>query len=237
MLSPKNQPVDRAQISQPAQFILLTDPTTALTEQPPPPPPLWNQTQLPPALHLNQSIVLLTPVQLRLTHPHPSLHIGPTVVQKPIPPAVAAVPLPVTHLLSQQPQGGALAAYPSHGHPGDVGYPYPQPQALAYLQPQSAGPSPALTQLAVAPWVTSSHIEAPSFPYSVHDDPLEFTMLKMALFNLFPQEAHEQYKYHILLNHLKLETARQLALAYAHSPHPYTCAFVAFSRNMGCPIT
>lgn len=48
-------------------------------------------------------------------------------------------------------------------------------------------------------------------------------MLKMAIFNLLFQEANEQYKYHILLNHQKLKTVCHVALAYAHNLHPYTC--------------
>lgn len=33
--------------------------------------------------------------------------------------------------------------------------------------------------------------EGPSFPYFVHDDPQEFAMLKMALYNLLPSEEPE----------------------------------------------
>lgn len=53
-------------------------------------------------------------------------------------------------------------------------------------------------------------------------------MLNMALENLLPPKENEQYKYHILLDHLKLDSARHLALAYSHHPQPYTIALVRF---------
>lgn len=87
----------------------------------------------------------------------------------------------------------------------------------------------------MVPWVTSSLIEAPSFPNFIHDDPPEFAMLKMVLFNLVSQEATEQYKYHILLDHPKLESTRCLARAYAHSLHLYTCVLTALQQRYAQP--
>ncbi|XP_073719332.1 uncharacterized protein [Misgurnus anguillicaudatus] len=80
-----------------------------------------------------------------------------------------------------------------------------------------------------------SAVERPSFPYFKTDDPQEFAMLNMALRNLLPAEETEQYKYHILLDHLKLDAARHLALAYAHDPQPYTTALKALQRKYGQP--
>lgn len=53
----------------------------------------------------------------------------------------------------------------------------------------------------------SALIERLSFPYLKSDDPYEFAMLNMALKNLMPPEETEQYKYHILLYHLKFDAA------------------------------
>jgi len=78
-------------------------------------------------------------------------------------------------------------------------------------------------------------IERPSFPCFKRNDPQEFAMLNMALKNLLPSEESEQYKYHILLDHLKLDDARHLALAYAHDPQPYTTALHALQRKYGQP--
>lgn len=60
-------------------------------------------------------------------------------------------------------------------------------------------------------------------------------MLKMALLNLVPSDESEQFKYHLLLDHLKLDIARHLALAYAHHPLPYTRAMVALQQQYGQP--
>lgn len=45
----------------------------------------------------------------------------------------------------------------------------------------------------------------PTIPNFVNEDPREFTRLKIALDNLLPRDATEQFKYQILINHLELE--------------------------------
>lgn len=60
-------------------------------------------------------------------------------------------------------------------------------------------------------------------------------MLKMALSNLLPPEEPEMYKYHILLDHLHLNSARHIALSYAHDPRPYTMALAALEQQYGQP--
>lgn len=60
-------------------------------------------------------------------------------------------------------------------------------------------------------------------------------MLKMALTNLLPPYETETYKYHILLDHLKLPSARYIALAYAHDPQPYTKSLAALDQQYGQP--
>lgn len=49
----------------------------------------------------------------------------------------------------------------------------------------------------------------------------------MILTNLLPYDESEQFKYHVLLDHLKLDKAYHLALAYPHYPLPYSRAMLA----------
>lgn len=52
-------------------------------------------------------------------------------------------------------------------------------------------------------------------------------MLNMALGSLLPPDETDQYKFHILLDHLKLDSARSLALAYSNHPLPFSTAWAA----------
>jgi len=60
-------------------------------------------------------------------------------------------------------------------------------------------------------------------------------MLKMAFTNLLPREEPELYNYHILLDHLRLPSARHTAHSYAHDPQPFTKALAALERQYGQP--
>ena len=60
-------------------------------------------------------------------------------------------------------------------------------------------------------------------------------MLKMALTNLIDPDESEHYKYHLLLDHLKVDAARRLALAYSNAPNPFTCALQALDERYGQP--
>lgn len=55
----------------------------------------------------------------------------------------------------------------------------------------------------------------------------------MALTNILPHGESEQFKYHVLLDHLKLDRACYLALAYAHHPLPYSSAMSALQQRYG----
>ncbi len=74
----------------------------------------------------------------------------------------------------------------------------------------------------------------PSFESGCESD---FALLKMALDNLMnnQQQLSEQYKYQVLLGHLKLPSAIQLAMAYMHDPRPYTAALQALQDKYGQP--
>lgn len=60
-------------------------------------------------------------------------------------------------------------------------------------------------------------------------------MLKMTLTDRLPHDESEQFKYHVLLDHLKLDTACPLALAHAHHQRPYTRAMLALQQRYGQP--
>ena len=59
----------------------------------------------------------------------------------------------------------------------------------------------------------------------------------MTLDNLVNNHAHlsKQYKYQVLLGHLKLPSALQLAMAFMHDPQPYTAALQALQQKYGQP--
>ena len=78
-------------------------------------------------------------------------------------------------------------------------------------------------------------VEGPSFPDLTREDESQNMMLKMALSNLLDPGESEQYKYHILLDHLKVDQAKQLALAYVHAPDPFTQASRALNERYGQP--
>ncbi len=80
-----------------------------------------------------------------------------------------------------------------------------------------------------------SRVQGPSFPFLENDDPQEFAMLQLALTNLLSPYESEHYKYHILLDHLKFPPARNLALAYANDPRPYSMALFALQQKYGQP--
>ncbi|KAL1249419.1 hypothetical protein QQF64_020424 [Cirrhinus molitorella] len=123
---------------------------------------------------------------------------------------------------------------------GDVNPPValsPNGTHLALPQHMSIPPAvtvPNVMMSALQP-SRSAYIERLSFPYLKSDDPHEFAMLNMALKNLMPPDETEQYKYHILLDHLKFDAARYLALAYAHHSQPYTSALKALQKRYGQP--
>ncbi|XP_034559382.1 uncharacterized protein LOC117827042 isoform X1 [Notolabrus celidotus] len=116
-----------------------------------------------------------------------------------------------------------------------------QPPSVSYaLQPSGPPPNPDFS-LPVVPVQQipnprfPSRIEGPSFPYFTHSDPHEFVMLKMAFSNLLPADEPELYKYHILLDHLRLPSARYIALSYAHDRQPFTMALAAVEHQYGQP--
>lgn len=57
----------------------------------------------------------------------------------------------------------------------------------------------------------------------------------MALENLLSPDETEQYKFHILLDPLKLESACNFVLAYSNHPLPFSTAWAALQQKCGQP--
>lgn len=69
----------------------------------------------------------------------------------------------------------------------------------------------------------------------IHPNPREFARLKIALENILPVDTTECFKFHILLEHLKLEEAQVIAESYSNSRHPYTNTMDALNQQYGQP--
>lgn len=80
-------------------------------------------------------------------------------------------------------------------------------------------------------------IPQPKLPVFESGNESDFALLKLALDNLLSNHSHlsEQYKYHVLLSHLKLPSAQQLAKAYMYHPRPYSAALQALQDKYGQP--
>ncbi|KAL1281070.1 hypothetical protein QQF64_015670 [Cirrhinus molitorella] len=80
-------------------------------------------------------------------------------------------------------------------------------------------------------------IPQPKLPVFESGNESDFALLKLALDNLLSNHSHlsEQYKYHVLLSHLRLPNAHQLAKAYMYHPHPYSAALQALQDKYGQP--
>lgn len=63
------------------------------------------------------------------------------------------------------------------------------------------------------------------------------TLHNLALDNMLGNHGYlsEQYKYHVLLSHLKLPSAQQLAKAYMYHLHPYSAALQSLHDKNGQP--
>ncbi|XP_025760072.1 uncharacterized protein LOC112844660 [Oreochromis niloticus] len=85
---------------------------------------------------------------------------------------------------------------------------------------------------------TRTHVyklEGPSFPDLSREDEMQYRMLRMALTNLLDPHETEHFKYHVLLDHLKVDQAKRLALAFSYAPDPYTQAIKALDERYGQP--
>lgn len=76
---------------------------------------------------------------------------------------------------------------------------------------------------------------SPSIPDFTVEDPRQFARLKISLDNLLPYDATEQFKYQILLEHLKFEEALLIADSYSNSRYPYSQTMQSLTEHYGQP--
>lgn len=77
----------------------------------------------------------------------------------------------------------------------------------------------------------------PQIPDFSTDSEREFSNLKLALDNLLEPhvELTEKYKYHVLLEHLKLPEAQMIGQSCRHHPYPYSATMMALQLQYGQP--
>ncbi len=95
----------------------------------------------------------------------------------------------------------------------------------------SPQPSPELL------FASAYGIPRPTLPVFESGAESDFALFKLAFDNLLSNHHHisEQYKYHVLLSHLKLSSAHQLAKSFMYHPQPYTAALQALQDKYGQP--
>ncbi|TWW54954.1 hypothetical protein D4764_09G0000030 [Takifugu flavidus] len=214
-------PSDHSEARQPV-------PQPAAPHATPPPAPVT----LPSA---SQHAVLPPAAQTSLQAPHVAPPSTPYPSLPPLPhPALPPVSLP-------------CSSAPVNYYSAPISYPvHPAqylPSSAAFTCPVKAEPcsTTALPQLQTADVfplsATSYGIPKPMIPFFESGKESDFALLRMALDNLLNSHLHlsEQYKYQVLLGHLKLPSALQLAKAYMHDPRPYTAAMQALQDKYGQP--
>lgn len=85
------------------------------------------------------------------------------------------------------------------------------------------------------PYHPLHNFEGWTFPDFTKEDRAQCVELHLSLNNLLHQSHSEQYKYALLLKHVKVPNAHRLVLAHAESSTPYTNALQALDRRNGRP--
>ena len=110
----------------------------------------------------------------------------------------------------------------------------PRPADTGQLPPPSNSqppvPRPRFTPRLVAPYLGET-----TFPDFTKEDRSQYTELRMCLETLLTASQDERYKYALLLRHVKVPRAHNIALAYAHSTTPYSDALAALDDRYGRP--
>ncbi len=127
---------------------------------------------------------------------------------------------------SQLPVSSHQASATTLHAPGYVKASVPFPPTV--YSPQ---PSPELL------FASAYGIPRPTLPVFESGAESDFALFKLAFDNLLSNHHHisEQYKYHVLLSHLKLSSAHQLAKSFMYHPQPYTAALQALQDKYGQP--
>ena len=133
-----------------------------------------------------------------------------------------------------------LSSNPSHqslSHPGDQlssshqGAPVPPPSQQPVYSSTMAPANPVLSEPPLY------GVPKPTIPNFTEDSERAFANLKLALDNLLDPyiQLSEKYKYHVLLEHLKLPEAQMIAQSCRHHAEPYTATMQALQLQYGQP--
>ncbi|XP_052423953.1 uncharacterized protein LOC127966763 [Carassius gibelio] len=110
--------------------------------------------------------------------------------------------------------------------------PRPGPQSQHYHPTNNV--TPGLMEMVIA---SSYGIPKPRLAVFSSGKESDFLMLKKGLDSVLGPHRHltEDYKYQVLLDHLHLPAAYQVAKRYVNSPYPYTSAMQALEQRYGQP--
>lgn len=199
-------------------------------------PPVTN-----PSRHAVTSASLAHPTTQVASSSNSQFHSGPAPVMSssfnqppanPVNSQTSTVYQPA-YSYSQSAMGSITAAqHVSHGTPPLFSTHHGQQSASALSGPYTGyAPLPG-AELLLA---TALGIPRPSLPVFESGRESDFALLKLALDNILGSNVHlsEQYKYQVLIGHIKLPSALQLAKAYMHDPTPYTSALQALQDKYG----
>ena len=142
------------------------------------------------------------------------------------PDASQAPPPPSSQNMAQPPSATCALPRPDQAGPtpADTGQ-FTPPSNSQFLEPR-----PSLMPRPVAPYVVET-----TFPNFTKEDRSQYTELRMCLETLLTASQDERYKYALLLRHVKVPRAHNIALAYAHSTTPYSDALAALDDRYGRP--
>ena len=175
---------------------------------------------LPPAVSLPVDAVSQAATSYPTTEGHP-------VVQPSSPEHAAPSPPSFHHIVltAPRPARSQRPSDPVREKPAPLSLPNPTERV-------SEGAS--IMELLVA---TAFGVPKPRLPYFESGKESDFVLLNMALENLLDIHAHlsEQYKFQVLMDHLRLPSAYKLAKSYMHASTPYTSALAALKAKYGQP--
>ncbi len=189
-----------------------------------------------------QTVPSHPPVNAHSTTTVPSNTVNPNYVRsqfmQSLPPFAPAQPL-----MSQYPEPHPLQSV-NYSDPYSQGYrparppdAIPQPQSYSvpfYSTVQPAVQVPSIVEMAIA---SSYGIPKPKLINFTTGKESDFAMLKKGLDGVLGPHLHltEDYKFQVLLDHLKLPAAFQIAKRYMYDPRPYTQAMRALQQRYGQP--
>ncbi|XP_056611679.1 uncharacterized protein LOC130427939 [Triplophysa dalaica] len=158
-------------------------------------------------------VLALQPITATLTSPY--------VIQQALFPPVT----PRAHPVQPPVTGQRISALSPHAPS------FTQPSSFVHLPHTGHSAYPG-TELLFA---SAYGIPQPKLPVFESGNESDFALFKLVLDNLLSNHSYlsEQYKYHVLLRHLKHPSAQQQSKSYMYHPHPYSAALQALQDKYG----